>query len=152
MIDGPKPWPPKNTALVAQPKATRSIYHYLSLMMRRWGPYHHHTMRQVVDNSVWIKRQLKANTKPPHLAAKSRITQLTVVLTTSDGTRIVEQDTQDRSMDREDMPRHAAMAIYLDVTNLVMCGLKAADGLHQSYVAMRPDIEAPHTLFASLMK
>ena len=44
------------------------------------------------------------------------------------------------------------MAIYSDVTNLVTPGPKTADGLHRSYVAMRPDIEAPHTLFASLTK
>jgi hypothetical protein len=44
------------------------------------------------------------------------------------------------------------MAIYSDATNLVMPGPKTADGLHRSYVAMRPDIEVPHTLFASLTK
>ena len=111
MIDGLRSWPPKNTALVAQPKATRSIYRYLSLMTRRWGPYHHHTMRQVVDNSVWIKRQLKANTRPPHLAVRAKITQLMVVQTTFDGTWTVEQDTQDRSMDHEGVRRCATTAI-----------------------------------------
>ena len=55
-------------------------------------------------------------------------------------------------MDREDVPRHMMMAIYSDVTNLVMRGLKAADGRHQSYVAIRPDIEVPHTLIASPTK
>ena len=44
------------------------------------------------------------------------------------------------------------MAIYSDVTSLVMRGTKTADGLHQSYVVMWRDIEAPHTLFASLTK
>ena len=55
-------------------------------------------------------------------------------------------------MDREDVFRHATTATYSNVPNLVTPGPKAADGLHQSYVAMRPDIEAPHTLFASLAK
>ena len=63
-----------------------------------------------------------------------------------------EQDIPDRSTDREDVPRHVMTAIYSDVTNLVMHGLKAADGLHQIYVAIQPDIEPPHTLFATLMK
>ena len=67
-------------------------------------------------------------------------------------TWIVEQDILDRSTDREDAPRHAKTAIYSDVTSLVTPGPKTADGLHQSYVMMRPDIEAPHTLFASLTK
>ena len=64
----------------------------------------------------------------------------------------VEQDIQDRSTDREDTPRHATMATYSDVTNLVTPGPKTADGLHPSYVATWPDIEAPHTPSASLMK
>ena len=55
-------------------------------------------------------------------------------------------------MDREDVPRHVMMATYSDVTNLVTPEPITADGLHRSYVAMRTDIEAPHTLFASLMK
>ena len=64
----------------------------------------------------------------------------------------VEQDLQDRSTDREDVPRHATTATYSDVTNLVMPGPKTADGLHLSYGAMWPNIEAPHTHSASLMK
>ena len=64
----------------------------------------------------------------------------------------IEQDIPDRSSDRVDMPRHVTMAIYSDVTNLVTPGPKTADGLHQSYVAMWPNIEAPHTLFASQTK
>ena len=71
---------------------------------------------------------------------------------TSDRTWKIEPDRPDQSTDREDVPGHATMATYSDVTNLVMCGLKTADGLHQSYVAIRPDIEAPHTLIASLMR
>ena len=109
-------------------------------------------MRQVTDNSVRIKRQLKPNTRPPHLAVKARITQLMVVQTTFDGTWTVEQDTQDRSTDREGMPRHATMATYSDVTNLATPEPKTANGLLRSYVAVWPNIEAPHTRFASLMK
>ena len=55
-------------------------------------------------------------------------------------------------MGREDVPQHTTTATYSDVTNLVMHGLKTADGLHQSYVAIRPDIEALDTIIASLMR
>ena len=55
-------------------------------------------------------------------------------------------------MDREDVPRHVMMATYSDVTNLVTHESITADELHRSYGIMRPDTEAPHTLFASLMK
>ena len=75
-----------------------------------------------------------------------------VVQTNFDGTRTVEQDMQDRSTDREGMPQHVMMATYSDMTNLVTPEPITAEGLHRSYVAMRPDIEAPHTLFASPMK
>ena len=152
MIDGPKSWPLKNMALVAQPKATRSIDCYLSSMTRRWSPYHHRTMRQADHNLVWIKRQLKPSTILPHLAVKARIKQLRVVHTTFDGTWTVEQDTQDRSTDHEDVPRHAMTATYSDVTNLTTPGLKTANGLHRRYAVVWPNIEAPHTLFASQTK
>ena len=109
-------------------------------------------MRQVADNSVRIKRQLKPNTRPPHLAVKAEIKQLGVIHMTFGRTWTVEQDTPDQSTDREDASRLGMTATYSDVTNLVTPGPKTADGLHRSYVAMRPDIEAPHTLFASLMK
>ena len=84
-------------------------------------------------------RQLKPNTSPPRLIATAEVNQLTI-----------KQDIPDRSTDREDVPRHTTTAIYSDVRNLVMHGLKAADGLHQSYVTIQPDIEVPHTLIASL--
>ena len=44
------------------------------------------------------------------------------------------------------------MATYSDVTNLATPEPKTANGLLRSYVAAWPYIEAPHTLFASLMK
>ena len=125
---------------------------YVSSATRRWSPYHHHTMRQVADNFVWIKRQLKPNTRPPHLAVKARITQLTVVQATFGGTWTVEQDTQDRSTDHEGITGRAKMATYPDMTNLATPEPKTANGLLRSYVAVWPNIEAPHTLFASPMK
>ena len=109
-------------------------------------------MRQADHNLVRIKRQLKLNTSPSHLAVKARIKQLGVVHTTFDRTRTVELDTQDRSTDREDVPRHATMATYPGVTNLATPGPKTANGLHRRYVAVWPNIEAPHTLFASQTK
>ena len=121
-------------------------------MTERWSPYHCHTMRQVADNSVRIKRQLKPNTIPPHLTVNARITQLTIVQTTYSETWAVEPDTQDRSTDREGMPRHATMATYPDVTNLATPEPKTVKGLLRSYVAVWPNIEAPHTRFASPMK
>ena len=86
-------------------------------------------MRQVDDNPVQIKRQLKPNSRPPYLAVKARITQLVVVQTTFDGTWTVEQDTQDRSTDREGMSQHATMATYLDMTNLATPEPKTANAL-----------------------
>ena len=55
-------------------------------------------------------------------------------------------------MDRKGVPRHVTMATYSDMTNLVMRGPKTADGPYQSYVTIQPNIEAPHTLIASLMR
>ena len=109
-------------------------------------------MRQVDDNPVRIKMQLKPNSRPPYLAVKARITQLVVVQTTFDGTWTVEQDTQNRSTDCEGMPGHATMATYPDVTNPATPEPKTANGLLRSYVAVWPNIEAPHTLSASPMK
>ena len=76
MIDGPKSWLLKNTALVAQPKVTRSVDCYLSSMTRRWSLYHHRTMWQADHNLVRIKRQLKPNTSPHYLAVKTETQQL----------------------------------------------------------------------------
>ena len=50
------------------------------------------------------------------------------------------------------MPGHATTAIEPDVTNITTPGPKTTDELHPSYIANWPDIEAPHTPFASLMK
>ena len=123
-----------------------------SSMTRRWSPYHPRTTRPTDHHTVRIKWQLKPNTRPPHLAVKARIKQLGVVHTTVDRTWTVEQDTQDRSMDRENVHRHATTATYSDVTNLATPGSKTANRLHQRDVAVWPSIEAPHTLFASQTK
>ena len=109
-------------------------------------------MRLTDHHLAGTKRQLKPNTRPPHLAVKARIKQLGVVHTTFDRTGTAEQDTQDRSTDREDVPRHATMTTYSDMTNLATPGPKTANGLHRRYVAVWPNIEAPHTLFASQTK
>ena len=37
---------------------------YLSSMMRRWSPYHHHAMRLTDHHGVKTRRQLKPNTSP----------------------------------------------------------------------------------------
>ena len=121
-------------------------------MMRRWSPYHHRAMRLTDHHVVGTKRQLKPNTSPPHLTVKAEIKQLGDIHMTCGRTWTVEQFRTDRSTDHEDVPRHAATTIYSDMTSLVTPGPKTADGLHRSYVAMWPDIEAPHTLFASLTK
>ena len=109
-------------------------------------------MRLTDHHVVGTKRQLKPNTSPPHLTIKAEIKQPGVIHMTFDKTWTVEQDIPDRSTDREDVPRHVTTATYSDVTNLVTSGPKTVDGLHRSYVAMWPDIEAPHTHFASLTK
>ena len=92
------------------------------------------------------------NTSPPRLIVKAEIKQLLVIHMTFGRTWTVEQDIPDRSTDREDVPRHMTTSIYSDVTSLVTPGPKTTDGLHRSYVATWPDIEALQTLFASLTK
>ena len=141
-----------NTAFSAQPKVSRSANCYLSSMMRHRSPYHHRAMRLTDHHAVGIKRQLKPNTRLPHLAIKAGTKQLRVTHMIFGRTWTVEQDIPDRSSDHEDVPRHVTTTIYSDVTSLVTPRPKTADGLHRSYVAMWPDMEAPHTLFASLTK
>ena len=41
---------------------------------------------------------------------------------------------------------------YSVATNTVMRGLNTVDRLYQNCATIRPDIEAPHTLVASLMR
>ena len=63
-----------------------------------------------------------------------------------------EQVRPDRSMDCGGVPGCATMAIGPDVTNITTPGPKTTEELHPSYITTWPDIEAPHTPFASLMK
>ena len=53
---------------------------------------------------------------------------------------------------RKDYDGSPILVGHQDVTSLVMHGPNTADGLHRTYVVMRPDIEALRTLFASLTK
>ena len=101
---------------------------------------------------VGKKRQFKPNNSLYHRSVKPNIKQLGIINTAFGRTCTTRQVIPDRSTDREDVPRHAMMAIYSDATNLVTPGPKTVGGLHLSYVTMRPGIEAPHTLFASLME
>ena len=110
------------------------------------------TGRLTGHHAVGIKRQLRPNSSLPHRPIKIEMEGFGVTRTTSDRPWTVEQDIQDRSTDRVDMPRGTTTATYSDVTNLTTPGPNAADGLHQSYAVRRPDIEAPHTLSASQMK
>ena len=152
-------WQPKNTASDTQPRVTQSEGCYLSLMKRRRSSYlprvtrptEHYAVRTVrrIDHLVvGIERQFKPNS-PPHRHGKIETKQFGVIHTTSGRPWAVEQDIQDRSTDREDVPRGTTTATYSYVTNQTTPRLNAAGGLHQSYAAMRPAIEAPHTLFAS---
>ena len=79
--------------------------------MRHWSPYHHRAMRLTDHHVVGTKRQLKPNTRPPHLAVKTEIKQLGVIHMTFGRTWIVEQDILDRSTDPEDVPLHVTTAI-----------------------------------------
>ena len=99
---------------------------------------------------VGIEGQLKPNSSPPRRHEKTGTKQFGVIHMTSGKPWAVEQDIQDRSTDREDVPRHATTATYSDVTNLVTP--EPINGPHRSYIATRPDTEASRTLFASLMK
>jgi len=99
--------------------------------------------------SGWDKPTTQAEQHPAPPPRKNRDERVRVTRTTSGRHWTVEQDIQDRSTDREDVPRGTTTATYSDVINLTMPGPNAADGLHQSYAAMRPAIEALHTLFAS---
>ena len=105
-----------------------------------WSPYHHPAIRLTDHHVVGTKRQLKPNTGPPYLTVRAEIKQLGDIHTTFGRPWTIKQDIQDRSMDRANLPQGTTMATYSDVTNLTTPGPNAADGLHQSYTAMRPDI------------
>ena len=121
-------------------------------MTRRSSPSYQRIMRLIDHHVAGTKRQLKPNTSLHYLAVKTKTEQLGDTHMTHGMTWKIEQVRPDRSMDRGSMPRCARMAIRPDVTNIIMPGPKIADKLHPSYVATWPDIEAPHTPFASLTK
>ena len=155
-------WQAKNTASSVPPRVTRNADCYLSSMRRRRSPYlprairnDNHAVgivRRTDHHAVGTKRQLWPNSSPPHRHVKTEAKQLGIIHTTFGRTWTVEQDTPDQSTDREDVLRRATMATHLDVINPITPGPNAADGLHQSYVAVWPIIGAPRTLFASLTK
>ena len=68
------------------------------------------------------KAATQAEHQTTHLAVKARIKQFGIVHTTFDRTWTVEQDTQDRSTDREDVHRHTTTTTYSDMTNLATPG------------------------------
>ena len=93
-------------------------------------------MRQVTDNSARTKMQLKPNTRLPHLTVKARTTQAMITQTIYRGTRTIEQEAHDRSIDHESMLRHAMMATYSDVSHLAATRPKTAIGLLRGYAAV----------------
>ena len=89
-------------------------------------------MRLTDHHVAETKRQLKPNISPHYLTVKAEIKQLGVIHMTVGRTWTVEQDIPDRSTDREDVPRHAMMAIYSGMTNLATPEPITADGPYQS--------------------
>ena len=110
------------------------------------------TGRPTGHHTVGIKRQLKPNSSRPNRPTKIKTEEFGVTRMTFGRPWTVEQDIQDRSTDREDVPRGMTMATYSDVTNLTTPGPSAADGIHQSYAATRLGTEVPHTLSALQMR
>ena len=73
-------------------------------MMRRQTPHQHHTTRLIGHRAVGIKFQPEPKTRLSHLAVKAGIRQLGAIHMTFVKTWTVEQDIQDQSTDREDVP------------------------------------------------
>ena len=121
-------------------------------MTKCWSPCHQCTMRLTDRHVAGTKRQHKPNTSPHYLTIKTETQQLGDTHMTYGMTWKIEQVRPDQSMDRGGVLRCAMMAIQPDVTNITMPELKTADELHPSYIVTWPDIEVPHTPFASLMK
>ena len=95
------------------------------------------------------KRQLRPNSSLPHRLVKIETEEFGVTHMTSGKSWTIKQDTQDRSTDREGVPRGTKKATYSDVINLTTPEPNTADGLHQNYATTLPAIEALHTLSAS---
>jgi hypothetical protein len=109
-------------------------------------------MRLTDHHVAGTKRQPKPNTCPYYLAVKAKTLQLGNKHMTCGETWRTEQVGPDQSTDRGGMPWRATTAIKPDITIITAPGLKTADELNPNYVATWPDIEAPHTPSASLMK
>ena len=60
-----------------------------------------------------------------------------------------EPDTQNRHTDRGDMPRPVITVIYSDTTNPSTLDPKTVSGVRLMCFTVWPNIEEPHTLFAS---
>ena len=82
-------------------------------------------------------------------AVQARIKKLGGTLATSNKTRRVEQDTQNRHTDRGDMPRPVITDTYSDTTNPSTLGPKTVHGVRRRCFTVWPNIEEPGTLFAS---
>ena len=152
MKDGFMSWQPENMASSAQPKATRRANCYHSSMTRRWSPSYQVTMRLTDHHVAGTKRHLEPNTSPHYLAEQTEIQHLGDIHMTCEMTWKTEQVRQDRPTDHGGVPLRAMIAIRLNVTNITTSGPKTADELYLSYVMTWPNIEAPHTPFASLTK
>ena len=131
---------------------TRRRSPYFPRVMRPTEHYAVGTVRRTDHHVVRIEWQPRPNSSLLHRHVKIETKQFGVVHTTFGRPWIVEQDIPDQFTNCEDIPRHVMMATYSDVTNLVTPEPTTVDGLHRSYAVTRPDIEAPHTLCASLMK
>ena len=150
MIDGPRSWPPKNTASAAQTKATPRVGGSLNTMAGRWSPYHHRIMWRADHSLVQSKLQPKQSTIPTHPAVKTK--QLGGIPAVSTNTLRVEQDVHDRRIDHEDISRPTMMVAYSDAIKPTMPGPSTLNGAHLRCFIVWPSIEEPHTLSASPTK
>ena len=112
--------------------------------MRLTDPIDHHM--------AGTERQLKPYTSPHHLAVKSEKQQLGDTHMTYDRTWKIEQVRPDQSMDHEGVPWRERTAINPGATSTTTPRPKTAYRLHSNCVVIWPDIEAPHTPYASPMR
>ena len=143
-------WQARNTALSAQPRVTRSVNFYLNSTTRHWTPYRQRVTQLTDHHVAGIKRQLKPNTSPHHLAVEVERQRLQDTCMTYDRTWTIGPVIQDQSMDQGGVLQCTRMAIRPGGTGTTLHKPKTIYGLHPNYVVTWPDIEVPHTLFASL--
>ena len=77
---------------------------YFPRVMQPTERYADETVRWTDHLVVGIERQFKPNSSPPHRHEKIETKQFGVIHTTFVKTWTVEQDIQDRSTNREDVP------------------------------------------------